>query len=391
MARVGSLAPLAIAAAVVTAAVVGLVVWRTDGHAVMPGALHAASSDGDGEAHGGIRAHAELDDCEACHPGPFASKTASELCIGCHDDITRELADQASRHARNHASGRCLRCHTEHHGADGELTEVDRDHFDHEDTGFSLKAHKQTKAHKPFRCNDCHHGDTDHFAPGTCEQCHRTDDAAFVTEHVAAWGPACRACHDGVDRFGHRAFDHARTKFALVGKHATARCEQCHTKVTTAKAFAQAPSACVACHTRDDLHGGRLGKACETCHTATSWKDLVPGGFDHAKTRFPLTGAHVKVTCEDCHWHGRLAGTPRVCELCHPRPRDHFTGTCEQCHTTASWRGAKRPRRPTPARPPVPDATSPDTGTGTDLAPDPTPDPTPTPRPDTTTGASRRR
>ena len=363
-----SLTPLAIAAAIITGAIVAAVAGLSGGNAVMPGALHAVDPSGDAEQHGGVRAHAEIDDCGRCHPGMFASQTASDLCLSCHDDITAELRDKTSRHGRLEARGHCLRCHTEHRGADGELTRVDRDDFDHEATGFSLKAHHKTKAGATFRCADCHHGDTDHFDPGECERCHRADDAPFVTRHVAAWGAACRACHDGVDRFTRGVFDHGRTPFPLVGKHATVACERCHAGARSLPAYKQAATTCAGCHAKDDVHAGRLGTACATCHTADGWKAIIAGSFDHARTRFPLTGAHVEVACDKCHWNGRLQGTPRSCELCHERPRDHFPGACDQCHTTSRWKGARRPR--TPATPPS--------------------EPTPSPTPDTTTTASPR-
>ena len=34
----------------------------------------------------------------------------------------------------------------------------------------------------------------------------------------------------------------------------------------------------------------------------------TPGGFDHAKTGFPLTGAHRTARCEGCHDRGILQG-----------------------------------------------------------------------------------
>jgi len=42
-----------------------------------------------------------------------------------------------------------------------------------------------------------------------------------------------------------------------------------------------------------------------------------PPGFDHARTRFPLTGAHGRVSCESCHVSGEMASTPRTCVACH--------------------------------------------------------------------------
>ena len=72
--------------------------------------------------------------------------------------------------------------------------------------------------------------------------------------------------------------------------------------------------------------------------------------FDHVKTGFPLTGAHVTLPCETCHIQGAFKGTPKKCATCHTqgsriltstfKPSNHMVTTqaCEQCHTsTASW------------------------------------------------------
>ena len=72
--------------------------------------------------------------------------------------------------------------------------------------------------------------------------------------------------------------------------------------------------------------------------------------FDHVKTGFPLTGAHVTLPCETCHVQGTFKGTPKKCATCHTRgsriqtttvkSSNHIptTQACEQCHTsTASW------------------------------------------------------
>lgn len=72
--------------------------------------------------------------------------------------------------------------------------------------------------------------------------------------------------------------------------------------------------------------------------------------FDHIKTGFPLTGAHVTLPCETCHVQGTFKGTPKKCETCHTRgsriqtttfkANNHIATTqaCDQCHrSTASW------------------------------------------------------
>jgi hypothetical protein len=75
--------------------------------------------------------------------------------------------------------------------------------------------------------------------------------------------------------------------------------------------------------------------------------------FDHLKTGFALTGAHVQARCESCHLNGIFKGTPRDCASCHVagmgysrgnvvRPPTHVTTTlaCSACHNTKTYIGA---------------------------------------------------
>jgi hypothetical protein len=70
--------------------------------------------------------------------------------------------------------------------------------------------------------------------------------------------------------------------------------------------------------------------------------------FDHIRTGFNLTGAHILVRCETCHISGVFKGTPRDCATCHmagnrmgamAKPGQHVpTATpCDSCHRTTGW------------------------------------------------------
>src|SRR2546427_8275785 len=95
--------------------------------------------------------------------------------------------------------------------------------------------------------------------------------------------------------------------------------------------------------------------ACITCHTTTQW---LGAKFDHNKTPFPLTGAHVTVACALCHVGGKFAGTPMDCVGCHltdfqkTTNPNHvaagFSTACVTCHTTTQWLGAKFDHNKTP-------------------------------------------
>jgi hypothetical protein len=72
----------------------------------------------------------------------------------------------------------------------------------------------------------------------------------------------------------------------------------------------------------------------------------IPATFDHSKTTFPLTGAHLNVLCAQCHATNQYAGQlPTVCYNCHQQdfasaqsPQSHtgFPTDCTMCHTTTA-------------------------------------------------------
>jgi hypothetical protein len=85
--------------------------------------------------------------------------------------------------------------------------------------------------------------------------------------------------------------------------------------------------------------------------TAPAFGQLAPV-FDHDSSRFPLTGNHRRVDCENCHLGGQFVGTPRRCDICHSgtsgraetRPSsDHIPirTRCNDCHTTRRWEPAR--------------------------------------------------
>jgi hypothetical protein len=75
--------------------------------------------------------------------------------------------------------------------------------------------------------------------------------------------------------------------------------------------------------------------------------------FNHLKTGFPLTGAHINVDCETCHVGGIFKGTPTNCAGCHSpgrrvvapvKPASHMVtnAACETCHSnTVTFLGAR--------------------------------------------------
>ena len=171
----------------------------------------------------------------------------------------------------------------------------------------------------------------------------------------------CDSCHQpdgwrvrGVD------FDHAASGFPLEGRHAAVRCAACHLDLRF-DAPRIAADDCASCHA--DVHQGSLGGDCASCHDAESF--LARSEPDvHARTSFPLTGAHLLVHCESCHFDDRRPRYDALdteCYSCH-RPDyerslavDHvglgYSTDCLECHNTVAWFNRARVP-PSPSRSP---------------------------------------
>lgn len=127
------------------------------------------------------------------------------------------------------------------------------------------------------------------------------------------------------------------------------QCSRCHQPLKTIQA-----ELCVACHTdvgqqlssHSGFHG-RLSNAaqCADCHAEHRGRSFDPTrqallSFDHALTRFPLTGKHAQIQCADCHKNGDFTQAPTQCADCHHESLVHarlFPAACEDCHTTQAW------------------------------------------------------
>ncbi|WP_348263411.1 hypothetical protein P8935_02385 [Telmatobacter sp. DSM 110680] len=222
------------------------------------------------------------------------------------------------------------------------------------------KCHAVSTRAPLFRCLECHqeiaaeqkqnrglHASYPHSGPeGTaCVKCH--SDHNGVNFQMIHWDPTPTG------------FDHSKTGYALDGKHFGVSCRSCHmaqhvsvqarsllgSKDLNHTWMGLSPS-CGTCH--EDKHQGRFGADCARCHSTTDWKtaNVSKEGFDHSKTRFPLTGEHRYVLCKSCHTQGE-DGQPRYsglaftnCSDCH-RVDPHkgaFKQGCDSCHTTFTWK-----------------------------------------------------
>jgi len=217
------------------------------------------------------------------------------------------------------------------------------------------------------RCAQCHEVGRE-ISGVKCLTCHaeiKTMIEAKRGFHYLVSSKNCVACHKehlGRDArtvlFSSDRFDHSQTGYALTGKHASTRCDNCHATKnisaplvreivsrTNRKTYLGLSSTCISCH--EDRHRGAAGTECQSCHTTTAW--LPASAFDHSRTKYPLTGKHISVPCAKCHGEyavGNKEPPPILpirsfadCMPCHGSPhKEKFASQlCNSCHSTDGW------------------------------------------------------
>lgn len=334
--------------------------------------------------------------CDKCHlaprlgikPGPDGKRAPLYKPV--------PHADCAACHADPHAGrlpGACATCHTTRGFRD-----VDRKDFNHAATRYPLDG-----KHRAVRCEGCHGADMSRRAPAfaTCAGCHADAHAGEATR--AGRTVDCASCHD-VRGFAPATFsvaDHARTPYALGGRHANVPCATCHAAsragvaapatngaamaVSTRAAAAPRAAAsarryvpirlaherCGSCHA--DAHGGQVSDriaagTCDACHTDAGWSPSTFGTARHAGLKLSLDGRHAAIACAACHTGGTtatatpatrtaattkatviLAGVDARCESCHADPHAGRYGPggahptdagCRACHNAQAFRPA---------------------------------------------------
>jgi len=162
--------------------------------------------------------------------------------------------------------GDCSLCHV---GNDWQRVSSDFE-FDHQqETGVALEG-----AHNRATCLRCHNdrGPVAVFTARGCIGCH--EDV-----HVGTLGSECTTCHtqETWQPFGQRAL-HDRTRFPLIGVHASTACHRCHPGAEVGR-FTPTDTECVTCHASDlaratnPNHVG-LGwvDRCDRCHLPRTWE-----------------------------------------------------------------------------------------------------------------------
>lgn len=295
-------------------------------------------------------------DCERCHDSASWQVTATKLdhgktkfpllgghakveCTKCHGGTPAKLADLHPKFDT------CVRCHADPHAkAMGDDKSCTTCHTEvaWKDSRYDKRTHPKTlplTAAHDIACSQCHDAKLTKMPPAQCVACH-------ADPHKPSLGTRCEQCHNSTSWTKAAAVKltfHDRTAYPLRGMHVSVKCEACHDpKKPAATRFRPiAHGKCLDCH--KDPHGGQADKACEACHGVEGWKPAHFEIADHAKTRFPLDGAHRAVACAKCHPAspkppGFNAGNP-ACETCHADPHKGQFGAqkCAECHDVKAW------------------------------------------------------
>ncbi len=280
--------------------------------------------------------------CVECHQTKFISNSIfkkrqgtylglSTNCISCHEDVHQNTLGKD-----------CGSCHNSVKFKPAAL-------FNHDKAKFKL-----TGAHVKVECLKCHvkeklNGKDFQKFVGlqfkNCTPCHQD-------VHKGQFGSNCEKCHN-VESFktvSRNSFDHSKTRYPLEGAHIRVACADCHGKDLLSKPkFAK----CIDCH--KDAHFGEFTvnnvlRDCKECHSIVSFKLTMYTIDEHNKTKFQLTGAHLAVVCQSCHykeplkeWHFKKIGLN--CIDCHENVhgaeiKDKFmpNNDCTSCHNTDSWK-----------------------------------------------------
>ena len=290
--------------------------------------------------------------CDKCHKAEFIPAPArpgiivkdlnrtylglSHECISCHQD-----------EHRGQLSKDCSHCHATQDWKPASL-------FDHAKAKFHL-----TGAHEKTPCAKCHPSvpEAKPYVKYTgipfvkCGACH-TDP------HKGSFTQPCESCHNTRD--WHQiaqleGFDHSKTKFPLLGKHAKVECADCHKHgdFKTPVPFAK----CMDCH--KDSHKGQFrsradGGECAACHNVEGFKPSTFTVRDHAATKYPLEGKHVPVACDKCHLPKGPKNedtlfkiTQTQCKDCHEDIHKGqfasapYQNACESCHSVKAFKPAQ--------------------------------------------------
>jgi len=281
----------------------------------------------------------EVVDCSKCHAKetregkPFQKFTGLQFnnCINCHKD------PHDNKFGQN-----CKQCHSE-----SSFHNIKNNkNFDHSKTGFLLEG-----KHSNVTCTSCHKKSvTDPLKHDNCNDCHSDyHKGQFAKSGIS---PDCNKCHtiNGFSPSNFTLENHNQSAFKLNGAHVAVACFECHKKQVN-WSFRNVGKNCVDCH--KNIHKSIISSKyfpdenCRTCHLEKTWSDI---SFDHSKTNFKLTGAHVNTNCRACHFFDnkpvneqqKFAGLSKNCSNCHTDNHNkqfdkNGVTDCSKCHVSNNW------------------------------------------------------
>jgi hypothetical protein len=278
-------------------------------------------------------------ECNACHQTKYISDPEikkrsgtylglNSSCFSCHDDFHQQtLGDD------------CIACHDTENFRPAKK-------FNHDNLKFKL-----TGSHISVNCIKCHpksQKNGKEFQKFTglkyqnCSSCHSD-------VHKGKFGLNCKNCHvtTSFAVINKQWFDHNKTNFPLMGKHRFVKCESCHKNDLKTKLYYQK---CTDCHS--DSHNSQfiIGNSlqdCYDCHTEYGFHPSIINIEKHNTFKFQLTGAHLAIPCQNCHfenqnWNFRNLGLE--CIGCHNNIHETElvnkylpANECLECHSTESW------------------------------------------------------
>jgi len=310
-------------------------------------------------AHASLEGPAQCTQCHGSRRDPMGAQ-----CLACHKDVNWLNERGRGFHGSAEVKGTpCASCHPDHAGRDFSMVkwpDGSAARFDHKRAGWVLR-----QKHAEAECSDCHApkyavspaaklsvrktGQGYTGLETTCTSCH--EDV-----HRAALGQDCAKCHDAASWTVTPGFKHDTTAYALTGRHDEVKCDKCHLDARLSpKSDGRGHlvpvyqpvsfGTCADCHT--DPHDGKLGPKCADCHSTAGFKVIDKNRFDHDRTKYPLAGKHVAVSCAACHrdFSTQALKTPAfaTCTSCH---KDAHNGTatlagkpadCASCHNVAGF------------------------------------------------------
>ena len=212
--------------------------------------------------------------CQDCHVTGYTGTPTD--CYSCHQVAYENVQDP--NHVLGGYSTNCTDCHTTN-GWD------DLSNFNHDITQFPL-----TGAHITTDCINCHQQGYNN-TPMECFACHADDfNNATNPNHQASGFPTtCGDCHS-TSSWTPANFDH--NFYPISSQHINVNCNECHSEPSY-------QPQCLSCHLEDFNNGHNPGDPtdCWACHRTSNWDS----NFNHNNTNFPLTGAHIGLSCQDCH------------------------------------------------------------------------------------------